>query len=295
MDEETEPVPLSDIESLSESGLEDIVPHHQLTINNTKAILAAYKSIALDPSLPFSEHQSLSSAAQVEIHDVNDDLGRELAFYKQSLQCAVEARAFLKQEGIPFSRPNDYFAEMVKNDEHMGRVKDKLVEQAAHKKAAAEAKKQRQLKKFGKQVQIAKLQERSKAKRDALAKIDSLKRSKHAAQFPLSTTMLFVSDHCTERNVGDIVERDGEDAFDIALDRSNDMERADRPTRDRSAMSSRTKRQRKDAKFGFGGRKRHAKSGDAISSGDLRDFSARRMKGQKKARLGKSRRAKSSR
>lgn len=188
MDEETDPVPLSEIESLSESGLEDLVPHHQLTINNTTAILAAYKYIALDPSLPFSEHQSLSSTAQTEISDVNDDLGRELAFYKQSLKCAMEARTILRQEGIPFSRPNDYFAEMVKNDEHMDRVKGQLVEQAAHKKASAEAKKQRELKKFGKQVQIARLQERNKAKKDTLERIDTLKRSKHPAEVPFQST-----------------------------------------------------------------------------------------------------------
>ena len=58
---------------------------------------------------------------------------------------------------------------------------------------------------------------------------------------------------------------------------------------------SRDKRQKKDAKFGFGGKKRFAKSGDAMSTGDLRGFSAKKMKGIKKGpqRLGKSRRAKS--
>ncbi len=38
------------------------------------------------------------------------------------------------------------------------------------------------------------------------------------------------------------------------------------------------KRQKKDAKYGFGGKKRFSKSGDAESSGDLSGFSARRMK-----------------
>ena len=38
------------------------------------------------------------------------------------------------------------------------------------------------------------------------------------------------------------------------------------------------KRQKKDAKYGFGGKKRHAKSGDAMSSGDMSGFSAKRMK-----------------
>ena len=42
----------------------------------------------------------------------------------------------------------------------------------------------------------------------------------------------------------------------------------------------RFKRQKKDAKFGFGGKKRFGKSGDASSSGDMRGFSAGRMKGR---------------
>lgn len=31
---------------------------------------------------------------------------------------------------IPFTRPNDYYAEMVKSDEHMERIRTKLVDEA---------------------------------------------------------------------------------------------------------------------------------------------------------------------
>ena len=93
------------------------------------------------------------------------------------LDAAKEARKLLKKEGVPFTRPTDYFAEMVKTDEHMGKIKQKLVDDAASKKAAAEARKQRDLKKFGKQVQVAKLQERDKSKRETMEKIKLLKRS----------------------------------------------------------------------------------------------------------------------
>jgi rRNA-processing protein EBP2 len=55
------------------------------------------------------------------------------------------------------------------------------------------------------------------------------------------------------------------------------------------------KRQKKNEKYGFGGKKRHAKSGDAMSSGDLRSFSVKKMKGGPKGggakRPGKSKRA----
>jgi rRNA-processing protein EBP2 len=154
-----------------------------LTINNTNALLKAYKSIASEKSQPFSVLQTVTSSAQIEIEDVHDDLNRELSFYKQSLDASVEARRLLLKEGIPFSRPNDFFAEMVKTDEHMGKIKSKMMEEAANKKAAAEARKQRDLKKFGKQVQVAKLQERDRAKRETLDKISALKRSMYANIF----------------------------------------------------------------------------------------------------------------
>ena len=171
-------IALSDIESLASEEKADILPHQRLTINNTAALTQALKRIALPSKLPFSAHQSITTSEPVAISDVNNDLTRELAFYKQSLDAANDARTRLKEEGVPFSRPTDYFAEMVKSDEHMGKIKSKMVDEAADKRAAADARKQRDLKKFGKQVQVAKLQERDKAKRDTLDKINLLKRSK---------------------------------------------------------------------------------------------------------------------
>jgi rRNA-processing protein EBP2 len=100
-----------------------------------------------------------------------------LAFYAQSLFAVKEARKQLKAEGAPFTRPTDYFAEMVKADEHMAKIKAKLIDEAASKKASAEARKQRDLKKFGKQVQVAKLQERQKETKQTMEKIKTLKRS----------------------------------------------------------------------------------------------------------------------
>ena len=175
--EDEDGIPLSDIESFASEEKSDILAHQRLTINNTAALTKALKTIAMPHNLPFSVHQSITTSEYTAIPDVNNDLTRELAFYKQSLDAANEARTRLKMEGVPFSRPTDYFAEMVKSDEHMGKIKSKMVDEAASKRAAADAKKQKDLKKFGKQVQVAKLQERDKAKRKMLDKIDSIKRS----------------------------------------------------------------------------------------------------------------------
>ncbi|KAF2281094.1 Ebp2-domain-containing protein [Westerdykella ornata] len=267
-EEEEEDIPLSDIESLASADKEDVVPHQRLTINNTTALTAALNRISLPYSkLAFSEHQSITSDEPTEIADVDDDLNRELAFYKQSLAAVKDARAKLKQEGVPFSRPADYFAEMVKSDEHMGKIKQKLIDDAAAKKAAAEARRQRDLKKFGKQVQVAKLQERAKEKRETLEKINILKRKRQGAD-PTNAT-------------------EDDDLFDVELDNAAKSDRR----RDSSGKQPNFKRQKKDAKYGFGGKKRHAKSNDAFSTSDTRG--PKRVKTKAKAqRPGKSRRAK---
>ncbi|KAL4930811.1 EBP2 family rRNA-processing protein [Aspergillus undulatus] len=267
--EEEEDIPLSD---LSDDEREDVIPHQRLTINNAAALTASTKRMSFITHLtPFSEHNSLTSQEETSVPDANDDLNRELAFYKTAQAGALLARKLLKKEGVPFTRPGDYFAEMVKTDEHMGKIKKKLYDEAAGKKAAAEARKQRDLKKFGKQVQVAKLQQRAKEKKEAIEKINDLKKKRKTA---------------TAGGAGE-----ADDLFDVAVEDAiseNPRKRA----RNESGGPS-LKRQKKNEKYGFGGKKRHAKSGDAMSSGDLRNFSVKKMKGGPgvSKRPGKSKRA----
>ena len=171
-------VPLSD---LGEEDREDVIPYQRMTINNGPALLKSRDRIrVVRPKMRFSAHNSLISTlppACTAIPDPNDDLTRELEFYRICRTAAIDAHTLLTKEGVPFTRPSDYFAEMVKSDEHMGKVKKKMYDEAASKKAASEARALRDAKKFGKAVQVAKEQERAKEKRQTLDKISSLKRS----------------------------------------------------------------------------------------------------------------------
>ncbi|KAK2602591.1 hypothetical protein N8I77_009109 [Diaporthe amygdali] len=278
--EEESDIALSDLEDLPEEEREDLFVKTKLSINNQPALLAAVKRISIpkDSSTSFTTHQTLVSSEPTEpkIEDISDDLQRELQLYAQSLEAAKKARALLRAEGLPFSRPKDYFAEMVKDDGHMEKVKAKLIEEATAKKASAEARKLRDLKKFGKQVQVAKLQERHKEKRETLEKIKALKKKR-------------------AENGGELDTNEA-DLFDVGVD--NELNKPGK--RGRSDQGSRTpnhKRAKKDAKFGFGGKKKYAKSGTAESSGDVSGFSAKGMKGKggpkkimKTARLGKAKR-----
>lgn len=187
-DDEESDIALSDLDDMPDSDREDLYVQTRLTINNQPALLASLRRIAIarDTSTPFSTHQVVVSADPTadKIEDISDDLQREQELFTQCLEAAKKARTLLRKEGVPFSRPKDYFAEMVKDDGHMEKVKAKLVEEATNKKAAAEARKQRDLKKFGKQVQVQKLQERSKQKRETLEKIKELKKSTLKLTFP---------------------------------------------------------------------------------------------------------------
>ncbi|KOG98163.1 Ebp2p [Saccharomyces eubayanus] len=258
-EEEDQDVPLSDVEIDSDA---DIVPHHKLTINNTKAMKHAFERVQLPwKKHSFQEHQSITAITNTDeqIKDIYDDTERELAFYKQSLNAVVVAREELKRLKVPFKRPLDYFAEMVKSDEHMDKIKGKLVYEASDKKAREDARRQRQLKKFGKQVQHATLQKRQLEKRDTLDKIKSLKNKRKHNEI----------DH-SEFNVGVEEEMEGKKS-----DRG-------RPNGKRAA---------KNAKYGQGGMKRFKRKNDADSTADVTGFSSRKMKG-KTNRPGKNKRTK---
>jgi rRNA-processing protein EBP2 len=104
---------------------------------------------------------------------------------------------------------------------------------------------------------------------------------------------MMCTNRSAERQGADITATHEEDLFDVALD--NDTKSEDKRGDRKGGVN---KRQKKDEKFGFGGKKRHAKSNTAESSSDGRGFSARKMKGKPssgggaKARPGKARRAK---
>ena len=109
------------------------------------------------------------------------------ASYKQALHSANAARALATKHKFPFTRPSDYFAEMVKNDAHMERIRQRLLDEGAGIKKSEEKRKEREGKKFGKQVQIEKLKERERSKKEMEERLKGLKRSKPTSSSLLST------------------------------------------------------------------------------------------------------------
>ncbi|KAJ7050878.1 eukaryotic rRNA processing protein EBP2-domain-containing protein, partial [Mycena amicta] len=229
-EEEEEDVALDEVESVDA----DAVPRQKIEIDNTAALARIRETIKLDSSLPWTETLVISYPETIDV-DVNDDLNRELAFYKQALHSATAARALAAKHDLPFSRPSDYFAEMVKSDSHMERIRQRLLDERAGIKKSEDKRREREGKKFGKQVQIEKLKERERSKKEMEERLKGLKRKR-----------------------GEILDKPTaeDDGFDIAVEDAI----SDRPAkRGRGAGpngrggDSKISRRGRDQKFGFGG------------------------------------------
>ena len=83
----------------------------------------------------------------------NNDFKRESLFLRQAENAISMALPKLNKLNIKTKRPEDYFAEMAKSDEHMKRVKEKLLSKHAELERREKVRKLREMKKLGKQIQ----------------------------------------------------------------------------------------------------------------------------------------------
>ncbi|KAF3433111.1 hypothetical protein FNV43_RR24213 [Rhamnella rubrinervis] len=197
--------------------------------------------------------------------DVNDDLARELAFYTQALEGTRQAFQKLQSMGLPFLRPADYYAEMVKTDNHMEKVKAQLLAEKRKIEEAEERRKAREAKKLAKEIQAQKQKERAKQKKEDIESVKKWRKQRQRSGFA----------------DGD---KDGELDFSFedgkTFERSNKKRPGVSPG-DRSGGKARQvgtgkkpkKREFKNSKFGFGGRKAGKKQNTADTTNDFRSFS----------------------
>eukprot|EP01116_Phalansterium_solitarium_P024642 TRINITY_DN9083_c0_g2_i1.p1 TRINITY_DN9083_c0_g2~~TRINITY_DN9083_c0_g2_i1.p1 ORF type:complete len:312 (-),score=103.15 TRINITY_DN9083_c0_g2_i1:250-1185(-) len=216
-------------------------------------------------ALPWAETLQVTAAEPLLIPDVHDDLQRESAFYRQALSCVPLAWRLCDEAGVKHRRPDDYFAEMLKSDEHMDKIKNKLLFEKKRIETIEEKKKLREMKKYGKQVQVQQQQERQKRKKLELDRISKLRKV---------------------REKGNAV---GGDEFPVELDDEAPAPERVTPAslaaahknKQQLAGSSQLphksrKRKHKDEKYGHGGKKRFSKSNDAASFESMKGFSIQR-------------------
>merc|ERR1712034_232846 len=150
---------------------------------------------------------------------VHNDFKREMMFYRQAQAAVLEAIPRLHSMNIRTKRPEDYFAQMAKTDEHMNKIRTKLLSKEQGQERAEKMSKLRELKKYGKKVQVEVQQKRLKEKKDMMDEMKKIRKGK------------------------------GESKGAVA-----------------------GKRNAKDKKFGFGGKKRHLKKNDKNSADDVSGF-----------------------
>lgn len=192
------------------------------------------------------ESHVLEGDAPPQEVDVHDDLKRELVFYAQALAAAKEGIRRYHKQGLPFQRPNDFFAEMVKDDAHMKKVKDKLLHEKRVSEESEANRKQRVAKKYQKHVAAERVKERSANRKQEMESIKRWRKNRQRSGFADA--------------------KGGQEELERLLaagptrklnERGNARLRPDGP-------KSRARAGR-DAKFGFGGRKGLKKQNDQDS------------------------------
>uniref|UniRef100_A0A7S4LAQ5 rRNA-processing protein EBP2 n=1 Tax=Paramoeba aestuarina TaxID=180227 RepID=A0A7S4LAQ5_9EUKA len=235
----------------------------QPTRNNKKRMLEKLDEIKLGKaqgydSLPWDTLQVVTSTKNLEEElkgQTEDDFTRETAIVDQALEAADLGYAELKKMGVPYIRPDDYFAEMVKTDDHMDRVRKKLLAEKAKVEGIEERRRVREMKKYGKEIQKQKEKERQQQKK---ATLDAVKQWKK------------------DGGSGGGLDEDGFlESLEKGKKGSSSSSSSQAPgSRKRKSQ----KQQQKDEKYGYGGPKKRMKKNTAESTNDTKGFSVRRNK-----------------
>jgi len=204
-----------------------------------------------------AEEQPTEKNASKE-ETVHNDFQREMAIHRQAQAGWLEALAKLRKLGIPTKRPDDFFAQMVKDDSHMRRVREKILSKQQSVELSEKMRKLRELKKYGKKVQQEVLAKRQKEKKNLA---DSVKKYRQGVKDKL--------DFMKNDDFGGIEAEDGGRKGKNNNNNSN-KKMAHQPNR---------KRMEKNKKFGHGGQKKRSKYNTAESSAD--PFSGPKGKGKK--------------
>lgn len=205
-----------------------------------------------------------------EADPVLNDFKREILFHRQAQAAVTDGIVKLKELGIPTKRPDDYFAEMAKSDDHMQKIRKHLTAKQEGQQRSERVKQLRESRKMSKIIQRETLDKKQADKSKMLNDLKAFRKGK-------LKNLDFLDDDSKGKN--------------------------------RPKKQLNKKRQEKEKKFGTGGKKRGFKKNTKESAMETNDFSmknnragvgSKAMKGKNKKnssskpnqRLGKSRRVK---
>ncbi|KAJ8891094.1 hypothetical protein PR048_010604 [Dryococelus australis] len=180
----------------------------------------------------------------LEADPVLNDFRREMLFHRQAQAAVLLGIPRLKELGMPTRRPPDYFAQMAKSDEHMQKVRQFLQRKQIAEARSEQARKQRQLRKLGKQVQIQTKLRREKEKKELMEEVKKYRKG-------VRTDLGFLESNPKRR---------GAPAVKTGAKKG--------PMSKKVAARQNFKSQ----KYGFGGKKRGSKANTRTSSTDVSDY-----------------------
>jgi len=232
----------------------------------------ANKPAPLAPELAYQEDQHAKRREKllknnkntVSLADdpVHNDYKREMLFYRQAQATVIESLARLKNMGVPSKRPDDYFAQMMKSDDHMQKIRTKLAQKQDEEDRIGKIRKLRELKKFGKQVQQKRQIEKDKEKRDMLEQVKQFRKGK-------------------------IDKIDFLDEIEATSGKANKKPFQNQQQRFDKNKGNDGKRHFKDKKFGFGGKKKGGKANTKMSTNDVSGYHQKNGSGKKMGGGGK--------
>ncbi|KAG8003200.1 putative rRNA-processing protein EBP2 [Nibea albiflora] len=195
--------------------------------------------------------------------DINadDDFQREMFFYRQAQAAVLEALPLLNKHGVATKRPDDYFAEMAKSDQHMQKIRKKLISKQMMLEKSEKAKKLREQRKFGKKVQVEVIQKRQKEKKAMMSAVKKYQKG-------MTDKLDFLEGD--KKTAG----KDASQGPKKALNKKGKLKC------DCYFDSSNAKRKYKDQKFGFGGKKSGKKWNTKESYNDVSSFRAKTAHGK---------------
>ncbi|KAG7242332.1 hypothetical protein INR49_024008, partial [Caranx melampygus] len=257
---------------LLKPGMNVLVNKAKKFVNNVEGMKQCLADLRKD--LPWVERLDLTNLPAEDIismaegkipsttnGDVNadDDFQREMFFYRQAQATVLEALPLLNKHDIATKRPDDYFAEMAKSDQHMQKIRKKLISKQMILERSEKAKKLREQRKFGKKVQVEVIQKRQKEKKAMMTAVKKYQKG-------MTDKLDFLE--------GD--QKAGKDSAQVSKKGQN-------------KKGPSAKRKFKDQKFGFGGKKSGKKWNTKESYNDVSSFRAKvaHAKGGKGGKKGK--------
>ncbi|XP_067219861.1 probable rRNA-processing protein EBP2 [Chanodichthys erythropterus] len=248
---------------LLKPGLNIPLDKPKKAINNVEGLkkcLAEFKK-----SLPWAERLDLTNQPAVDIiakaegkqqpsegnENINaeDDFQREMYFYRQAQATVLLALPKLHKLKIPTKRPEDYFAEMAKTDQHMQKIRKMLLLKQTAMEKSEKAKKLREQRKYGKKVQTQVIQNRQKQKKAMLSAVKKYQKG-------MTDKLEFLEGDQDQRPKGSAAKKQI------------------------NKKGPNAKKKYKDQRFGFGGKKKGSKWNTKDSHDDVSGFKTKMAHGK---------------